>query len=215
MKRFVKLISIFAFVFVCLLSTKVLAFPPSSYSLYTGIDVSEWQGDIDWQEVKNAGIQVVYIRSSEGSGYIDADAIRNYNGAKANGIKVGFYHYLTAKNQSEAIEQAEFFVSVIKELEIDCRLAMDFESFGDLGTYEINLISQTFLEEVERLSGKEVIIYSDAYNAAYTFSSRLAEKYPIWVADYYVQEPGNGKWQIWDGFQYTDEGRVSGIELCR
>ena len=154
MKKFVKLISIFAFVFVCLLSTKVLAFPPSSSSLYTGIDVSEWQGDIDWQEVKNAGIQVVYIRSSEGSGYIDADAIRNYNGAKANGIKVGFYHYLTARNQSEAIEQAEFFVSVIKELEIDCRLAMDFESFGDLGTYEINLISQTFLEEVERLSGK-------------------------------------------------------------
>ena len=79
MKKFVKLISIFAFVFVCLLSTKVLAFPPSSSSLYTGIDVSEWQGDIDWQEVKNAGIQVVYIRSSEGSGYIDADAIRNYN----------------------------------------------------------------------------------------------------------------------------------------
>lgn len=211
MKKFVKLISIFAFVFVCLLSTKVLAFPPSSSSLYAGIDVSEWQGDIDWQEVKTAGIQVVYIRSSEGSGYIDADAIRNYNGAKANGIKVGFYHYLTARNQSEAIEQAEFFVSVIKELEIDCRLAMDFESFGDLGTYEINLISQTFLEEVERLSGKEVIIYSDAYNAAYTFSSRLAEKYPIWVADYYVQEPGNGRWQIWDGFQYTDEGRIAGI----
>ena len=89
---------------------------------------------------------------------------------------------------------------------------MDFESFGELGTYEINLISQTFLEEVERLSGKEVIIYSDAYNAAYTFSSRLAEKYPIWVADYYVQEPGNGRWQIWNGFQYTDEGRIAGIK---
>ena len=89
---------------------------------------------------------------------------------------------------------------------------MDFESFGNLGVDEINLIAETFLEEVESLSGKEVIIYSDAYNSAYTFSEELASRYPIWVADYGVQEPGDGNWQVWDGFQYTDEGRIEGIE---
>lgn len=212
MKKFKMLISIFTFLFVCILCTEVHAFPPSSSTEYEGIDVSEWQGEIEWDRVRNSGIKIVYIRASEGDNYIDADAMRNYNGAKENNIKVGFYHYLTARSEVEAIKQAEFFVSVVKGLSIDCRLAMDFESFGNLSVSEINLISETFLEEVARLSGKEVIIYSDAYNAAYTFSSQLAKKYPIWVADYYVSDPGNGRWGYWDGFQYTDEGKIDGIE---
>lgn len=212
MKRFKNLVFIFTFIFVCIFSTGVYAFPASSATLYTGIDVSEWQGRINWEDVRSAGIEVVYIRASEGRGYIDPDAMRNYNGAKSAGIKVGFYHYLTARTEAEAIEQAQFFVSVVKGLSIDCRLAMDFESFGTLGTYEINRIAKAFLQEVQMLSGKEVIIYSDAYNAAYTFSSTLANNYPIWVADYFVSEPGNGNWTVWDGFQYSDRGRISGIE---
>ena len=212
MKKFKLLISIFTFVIVCILCTEVSAFPPSTSTVYDGIDVSEWQGEIDWERVSNSGISIAYIRASEGSGYVDPDAIRNYNGAKEAGIKVGFYHYLTATTVSEAIEQANFFVSVIQNLNVDCRLAMDFENFQGLDTYEINQISQAFLEEVERVSGKKTIIYSDAYNAAYTFSEELASEYPIWVADYYVSEPGNGNWIAWDGFQYTDEGKISGIE---
>lgn len=212
MKKLKILILLFTFIFVCLICNETFAFPPASSTLYSGIDVSEWQGIIEWDKVRSSGIRIAYIRASEGNNYVDPDAIRNYNGAKDNGIKVGFYHYLTARNQEEAIEQARFFVSVVKGLNIDCRLAMDFESFGNLGVDEINLIAETFLEEVESLSGKEVIIYSDAYNSAYTFSEELASRYPIWVADYGVQEPGDGNWQVWDGFQYTDEGRIEGIE---
>lgn len=207
------LISVFTIMTVFIVAgyTQVKAFPPSSTPTYNGIDVSEWQGEIDWGSVRKAGIEVAYIRSSEGSGYVDPYVIDNYNGAKENGIKVGFYHYLTATNEEEALDQAEFFVSVIKGLSVDCRLAMDFEYFGGLSTTEINQISRIFLEEVKRLSGKEVIIYSDAYNAAYTFSEDLALEYPVWVADYGVSEPGNGNWNTWDGFQYTDEGVISGI----
>lgn len=212
MKKFKVLVFAFTFILVCVFCTKVLAFPPSSSTIYYGIDVSEWQGEINWEEVKNSGIEIVYIRASEGNNYIDPDAIRNYNGAKENGIKVGFYHYLTATNEGEAVEQARFFVSIIKGLSVDCRLAMDFESFDGLDRSEINAISATFLEEVERLSGKEVIIYSDAYNSANTFSKALASKYPIWVADYGVEKPGNGNWKFWDGFQYSNEGRIVGIE---
>lgn len=211
MKFFKKIISLCTFLFVCVICTNTYAFSPSSSTIYEGIDVSEWQGYINWKEVADSGIKIVYIRASEGNNYIDPDAIRNYNGAKNNNIKVGFYHYLTARNEQEAIEQAQFFVSVLKGLNVDCRLAMDFENFGSLSLDEINFISETFLAEVERLSGKEVIIYSDAYNAAYTFSDDLVLKYPIWVADYYVSEPGDGNWKTWDGFQYTDEGTVIGI----
>ena len=194
-----------------LFPTFCFAFPASSSTIYDGIDVSEWQGSIDFSKVKSAGIDVVYIRSSEGNNYIDPDFKINYENAKDNGLKVGFYHYLTATSTSEAYSQAEFFVSVIKGTSPDCRLAMDFESFGNLSISEKNEISEIFLSEVERLSGKEVVIYSDAYNAAYTFSKDLASKYPIWVADYFVSEPGNGNWDTWIGFQYTDRGNVSGI----
>lgn len=211
MKKFFSFLLVFVTIFISMSCTQVNAFPASSTPTYEGIDVSEWQGKINWEEVARSGIEVAYVRASEGNNYVDPYAIENYNGAKENGIKVGFYHYLTARNTTEALDEAEFFVSTVKGLNVDCRLAMDFEYFEGLSAEEINEISKVFLEEVERLSGKEVIIYSDAYNAAYTFSSELAEEYPIWVADYGVTEPGNGRWATWDGFQYSDEGRIQGI----
>ncbi len=206
----VKKLFCFLLVFV-LFPTFCFAFPASSSTIYDGIDVSEWQGSIDFSSVKNSGIDVVYIRSSEGSNYIDPYFRDNYENAKDNDLKVGFYHYLTARSTSEARTQAKFFVSVIKGTSPDCRLAMDFESFGNLNITEINEISEEFLTEVERLSGKDVVIYSDAFNAGNTFSRELATKYPVWVADYFVSEPSNGNWDTWVGFQYTDRGRISGI----
>ncbi len=206
-----KVLTIF-FIFLFCFSFEVQAFPASSSVQYDGIDVSEWQGEIDFAGVKEAGIEVVYIRASEGAEYKDPYYLRNYEGAKENGIKVGFYHYLTARTEAEALEQAEFFVSILKGLQVDCRLAMDFESFGELSREEINDISKAFLDEVKKLSGKETVIYSDAYNARFTFDDELAEQYPIWVADYDVTEPGDGNWSTWVGFQYTDRGRTDGID---
>lgn len=197
---------------IMLSSMPVFAFPPSNDRLYDGIDVSEWQGRINFEEVARSGIEVVYIRASEGTGYIDPYFRDNYEETKANGLKTGFYHYVTARSTEEARQEAIFFVSNIKGTEPDCKLAMDFEVFGDLSNEEINEISEVFLETVEDLSGKECVIYSDAYNARETFSEELAEKYDIWVADYFVEEPANnGKWSFWVGFQYSDRGRVNGI----
>lgn len=190
----------------------VFAFPPSDEKIYQGIDVSEWQGRINFKEVAESGIEVVYIRASEGTSYIDPYFMDNYRGAKENGIRVGFYHFLTATTTEEAEREAKFFVSNIKGLEPDCKLAMDFEVFNGLGREEINRISKVFLEKVEELSGKECVIYSDASNARDVFDEELAKKYPIWVADYFVDEPeNNGKWDSWVGFQYSDKGRIKGI----
>ena len=191
----------------------VFAFEPSNDRLYDGIDVSEWQGEIDFEEVARSGVEVVYIRASEGTGYVDPYFRENYEKAKENGLRTGFYHFLTATTVEEAEREAEFFVSNIKGLEPDCRLAMDFEVFDGLGVDEINDISREFLETVEKLSGKECVIYSDASNARTIFSKELADKYPIWVADYFVEEPAdNGKWETWVGFQYTDRGQINGID---
>ena len=190
----------------------IFAFSPSSNKIYNGIDVSEWQGRINFEEVARSGIEVVYIRASEGTDYIDPYFYENYTEAKKNGLKTGFYHYVTARTIKEAEEEAKFFVSNIKGTEPECKPAMDFETFGNLTKDEINEISKAFLETVQNLSGKECIIYSDAYDAAEVFDEELAKKYAIWVADYFVDEPANNnKWPFWVGFQYSDIGRINGI----
>lgn len=198
--------------YLFLLNTIVYAFSPSSEKIYSGIDVSEWQGNIDYEKVAESGVKIVYIKTSEGNNYIDPYFKENYKNARANGLKVGFYHFLTAKNIEEAKEQAEFFVSVIEGTQPECKLAMDFEDFEGLEIDEINDIAREFLEMVEELTKKEMVIYSDAYNAKNIFTKELSISYPIWVADYFVEEPeNNGKWNSWVGFQYTDIGNIDGI----
>lgn len=199
------------FCVIGVLSQNAFAFPASSNVIYSGIDVSEYQGYIDYSRVREAGVEVVYIRSSEGTNFVDPYFRTNYDNAKANGLKVGFYHYVTSRSVEEAINEADFFVSVIEGTSPDCKLAMDFEYFGGLNNYEVNQISQAFLSRVKDVSGKDVVIYSDAYNAIAVFDESLSI-YPIWVADYFMDEPeSNGKWDAWVGFQYSDIGRIDGI----
>lgn len=176
-----------------------------------GIDVSDWQGYIDYTQVKNAGIEVVYIKASQGDSIVDAYFRTNYENAKANGLKVGLYHFLTARSVEEAEQQATYFASVISGTSPDCKLAMDFEIFGDLTVEQINQISFAFLQKVQSLTGKEVVIYSDASNARNTFGPELASQYPLWVAQYEVTSPDTGNWSTYEGFQYSDMGRVAGI----
>ena len=174
-----------------------------------GIDVSEFQGNINFKEVKDYGIEIVYIRSSASHSYIDAKFEENYQKAKENNLKIGFYHYVTARSIEEAQEQARFFATVIKGKEADCRLAMDFETFRGLTKEEINIIAKSFLEELKKLTEKELVIYSDAYNAKYTFEESLFEKYPLWLAEYGVKEP---EAKNYIGWQYTDKGSIPGIK---
>lgn len=197
---------------IAFLPLSVFATIASSSEILNGIDVSNWQGYIDYREVKNSGIDVVYIKTTQGNNIVDAYFRINYNNAKANGLKVGFYHFLTARTEQEALQQADFFASVISNTSPDCKLAMDFEEFGDLNIEQINSISETFLERLKQITGKEVIIYSDAYNAKATFGRNLAEKYPLWIAEYGAEAPSESNWEYWEGFQYTSQGRVSGIQ---
>lgn len=192
--------------------TILLFLPTSTYAaIHQGIDVSNWQGYINYSEVKNSGIEIVYIKASQGNSIIDSHFRTNYNNAKANGLKIGLYHFLTARSILEAEEQAQFFSSVISGTSPDCKLAMDFEVFGDLTKDEINNISLAFLQKVQELTGKEVVIYSDASNARNTFNRDLANSYPLWVAEYGVTSPNTGNWSDYEGFQYSDNGVVPGI----
>lgn len=205
----VLLTCIAALVFAALVPAR--AIPPSGGRQYRGIDISEFQGEIDFEEVRRSGIDAVYIRAGAGE-YTDEYFAENYERARAAGLKIGFYHYVTARSVEEGRRQARFFASLAAGREPDMRLAMDFEYFGSLSVSQINAISEAYLDELTALARREAVIYSDLSNARNIFSRALAEKYPLWAAQYGADEPSaNGKWREWVGFQYTDEGRVGGI----
>ncbi len=212
MKKSIIFIYIFALIFLFTFINYSLAFSPSSNKIYNGIDVSQWQKNINFKEVKDDRVEIAYIKASQGNDYIDPYFERNYKNAKNNGLKIGVYHFLTARTVEQARDEADFFASVISNKQIDCRLAMDFEVFGRLSKREINQVSKAFLERVEEKTKKELVIYSDASNARNIFDEELAKRYPIWIAEYGVREPSNnGKWKTWIGFQYADNGRIRGI----
>lgn len=208
MRRFLLLLCC---LMVCAFPALAETFPPTSMPTLRGIDVSAWQRDIDWGAVKDSGVAVALIRSSEGESVVDAYFERNYAGAKAANIAVGFYHFMTAETVEEAMHQADFFISVIDGKEADCLLALDVGGGSRLSNDAITAVANAFLSRVEERTGLGVMLYTDAWAAKARFGESLA-KYPIWVANYGVEEPeGNGKWPYWVGFQYSDEGKVPGI----
>lgn len=199
--------SLFLMFFYC----TSLAFGPSNENLYQGIDISSWQGYVNFSAVKKSGIDIVYIKSSEGISYVNPYLEYSYKNAKSNGLKVGFYHYVTAKNTTQARNQATFFAKTISGKQFDCKLAMDFENFSTLSKYEVNQISKVFLNTLQSLSNSQPIIYSNSYSARTIFDKSL-NSYPLWIANYGVTSPSNnGKWQYWQGWQYTSSGRVNGV----
>ena len=212
-KSILCLLSIFTFIFWINMNS-VLAITPLSNLEYQGIDVSNWQGYIDYSSVRESGIEVVYIKASQGTNIKDAYFEINYENAKTNGLKVGFYHFLTATNTEEAEQEARFFASVISGKTPDCKLVMDYETFGGVGVQESNEIAQVFLETTRRLTNKDIIIYSDLSNSQSRFSSELAENYELWLA--YYGDTANleniqTRWSNYVGLQYSDRGRINGI----
>ena len=178
-----------------------------------GIDVSKWQGDVDFARVAADGIELVYIRAGVGADYVDPRFRANAAGARQNGMKTGFYHFVTADTAEEARRQARFFVSILSGQVSDGRLVMDLGAPASIGRARFNEVAQAFLEETEQVSGRETAVYTDLSRARDLFDEETARGRVLWVAEYGVEEPsGSGVWPDWAGFQYTQRGRVSGID---
>ena len=197
---------------VTVLSGAAFALPPADKSTVRGIDVSVYQGNIDFSAVKRSGIGAVYIRAGAGNSYTDGSFEQNYRNAGAAGLKIGFYYYVTAMNGEEAAAQAEKFAALIKGKNYEMRPAMDYESFSGLGRETVNNIGIAFLKETERLTGVRPAVYSDSYRTRNLWDARFG-KYPLWVADYDGGEnpPDSPVWRAWAGFQYSDRGRIEGV----
>ena len=200
----IRFITAWGLCFICLLH------PIAAHAAeFAGLDVSFWLGTIDFDEVHDAGYDIVYIRAGYGLTE-DSQFQTNASTAKEAGLLIGFYFYVTATDVYSAEQQAKYFVSLIEEYDYDCRPAVDFEQFGSLSNDEINQVALAFSQTLETETQVTPVFYSDASNASSVWDEALTV-YPLWVADYNVSSPSTGVWSDWAGFQYTDEGSVPGV----
>lgn len=180
-------------------------------SNYKGIDVSHWSGNIDYKSVLESGVDIVYIKASEGKSYIDPMLHNNYINAKSQGLLIGFYHFFRASSESDAIAEAHHFVNTIKSYKSNCRLALDIEVNNGLNKSTITNLCIKFLEEVKKLTDIDVVIYTYTSFIKGNFNKKI-NIYPLWIAHYGVSTPdNNGIWDNWIGFQYSESGSVRGI----
>ena len=182
-----------------------------------GIDVSKFQGSIDWNAVKNDGITFAIIRCGYrgyGSGALVEDSTyrRNIQGAINAGLKVGVYFYSQAINEQEAVEEASMVLSLVSGYSLPLGVYYDTESVSGgranaLSAAERTACAVAFCETI-RGAGYRAGVYSYAswfYNAL-NFAN--ISKYNIWIAQYRDKLSFSYKYNIW---QYTGSGRVNGI----
>ncbi len=169
-----------------------------------GIDVSNYQGTINFNTVKNSGIEIVYIKATEGLTINDSMLQTYCTQAKTAGLKVGFYHYM---HTNDPVSEAEHFLNAISGLDADCKYVLDVEDSSlQVSAADTSSRIVKFCEYIES-KGKDVAIYTGK-NFYENFVTGGARSYSLWVADYGVNDPGITGYAGW---QYSESGSVSGI----
>lgn len=191
-----------------------------------GIDVSHWQGEIDFEKVRAAGIEYAFIKSTEGGTWQDKRFLTNFHAAKSSGVKAGAYHYFRGASSTPA-QQRDNIVTMLTEAQYDFftdYFAIDVESHGnenvspDRMADKLHELLNLLLQE-DILAEKPPLIYTspEYWNNAVAGMRHHFSDYPLWIAHWYAEQPGlpltwrqAGKsWTVW---QYSSKGRVEGIE---
>ncbi|WP_164557995.1 hypothetical protein HF313_05130 [Massilia atriviolacea] len=182
-------------------------------TLLKGIDVSHFQGRIDWPKVAQQGIAFAYAKASEGSGVTDAMFGANYQGMRAAGIARGAYHFLHA--DVDAGQQARHFLSVLGAPEAgDLPPMLDVETACGMPCAAIDSCALEWLTEVQKALGCTPLIYSSLsfWNSNLAGCAALCA-YPLWIAEYTtaaapVVPHGVSGYTIW---QHAQTGTLDGI----
>ena len=179
-----------------------------------GIDVSKWQGDINYKQVKKSGVEFAIIKlggrdGKDGELYLDDYYKENIKGFNKVNIPVGVYFYSHAKNKEEALEEAKFVIKNIKKYDVSLPIAFDWENFEtyrsyNLSFYNLTEVAKTFMNYIESKDYKAML-----YGSKYTLENYWYETdYKTWLAHYTDKTNYEGKYYLW---QMTDKGKVKGI----
>lgn len=179
-----------------------------------GIDVSKWQGDIDFSKLKSAGVEFVIIRIGSSTGingenFIDSKFIQNIKNANSVGIPVGVYFYSYANSVDKAISDAKWIIENIKDYKVELPIAFDWENWGSFNTYELSFFGLTnmakgFMDTVKD-AGYDAMLYS---SKTYLENIWMSVDYPVWLAHYTKNTNYAGDYSYW---QICSNGRVDGI----
>ncbi len=177
-----------------------------------GIDVSSWQGVIDYKKVKAGGIDFVIIRAGFGREVSQKDNCfeQNYSAAKAAGLDVGAYWYSYADSAEDAVREAKACMEVIKGKKFEYPIYFDLEEQSQFakGKSFCDSVIKAFCGELEK-NGYLAGLYCSTYYLNNFVSNNVAGKYPLWVAQYnYRCTYTANKYGIW---QYSSEGRINGV----
>lgn len=188
-----------------------------------GVDVSEFQGDVDWQQVRDAGIEFVMLRvgyrgTTQGMLFADECFEKNYEGAREAGLDVGVYFFSQATSHEEAREEASFVLDHLASRKLQYPVAFDWElPVSREDTYRVNAVSgedaaaygATFCEEILAM-GYRPMVYTNKYCAYEFFDLNAWRDYDVWYAEYQEKPSLYYEYRMW---QYSDSGTVPGISV--
>ncbi len=186
-----------------------------------GVDLSEYQGEVDFEKVKEQGFEFVILRiggryySDAGGLYMDSNFFDYYNAAKDAGLRVGGYFFSQATTAQEATDEANYVLSQLKNTKLDYPIAFDWEIIeGDTARTdvvtgdELTQCAIAFCDTIKN-AGYESIIYSNTSLMYYMYDLELLKDYDFWIADYENHPSMYYHFTMW---QYDIEGQVDGIE---
>lgn len=176
----------------------------------SGIDVSHYQGDINWKAVKEYGIEFAFIKCLQGKSRVDEYFHTNMKNAIANDIPVGVYVYSKAKTIDDAVAEAKRVIKECSQYKLTYPVVFDFESkhFEDMSLAMRGKIIDAFCQTILS-DGKYIpMLYSSRYWLMHMIPAEVVKKYDIWLAEYTTGKPKyTGDYKIW---QYG-VGKVTGI----
>lgn len=184
----------------------------SEYSI-RGIDISHYQGEINWDKLRNATIEgcpirFIIIKATEGNSLLDENFNENFYKSKDNNFIRGVYHFYSPSVSPEL--QAHYFLKQVHLEEGDLPPVLDIESKGNLTPQQIKKAVTKWMTIVEKAYNVKPILYTNYDFKKKYLNDKIFDKYPYWIAHYYVDTLRyQGKWRLW---QHTDFGKVEGIK---
>ena len=186
-----------------------------------GIDISHWQGTIDWTKVRAAGKKFAYIKASEHTSFVDNKYATNRSRAKSAGLKVGAYHFARPNvGTSDAYAEADHFIETADWTRGELRPVLDLEDTGGLSSSQLQTWVKAFLQRIHDRTGVRAVIYvSPSFWSSKMGNSNWFAKngYDVlWVAHWTTAKSPSVPAESWGGenwtfWQYTSDGSVPGI----
>lgn len=175
-----------------------------------GIDVSDYQPNVDWQAVARSGIAFAIIKSTEGESFVCEVFSRYWEQTKANGLIRGAYHFF--RPATDPIKQAYHFLKTVKLQDDDLPPVLDIETMGGLEAAAVCDRAAQWIDVMEKETGFRPIIYTYPGFWQKLNTTRFSD-YPLWIAHYTTAEQPMipGGWKTWVFWQFTDQGKVEGI----